>query len=196
MKKLYLALIAVPAFLIAFVGVAFAAGAVTPQDSSILDLAKPVWEAVAHGQYWVAASLALVLAVAAVKKYHPGKLGEYANTDVGGAALVLLGAFGTTLATGLLATGTGVFSLTLAWTSLKIALGAAGGYSLLKKFAAPILTRIADKAPAWAKPIFALVLWAFTSPDPIAKAEAAGAAAVKADPAPGAAGAAGTPTDI
>lgn len=189
------AALAILAFL-SFTTAVFAGGAVTPEDSSLLDLAKPVYDAVMGGQYWLAASFALVLVVAAFKRYAPGRAGEWARTDLGGSLLVLLASFGGALATGLLAVGTNAMTLALAFTALKVAFGAAGGYALIKKILVPILRRVAEKVPAWMKPIFTVALWAFESHTPVAVAEKAGDEAVKNNPAEGANGVVGEPTDI
>lgn len=181
--------------LVSFTATAFAAGAASPEDGSLLELAKPVYEAVMGHQWWLAASLALVFLCAAAKKYAPGKLGDFLRTDHGGALLVLLMSFGGAVSTGLLAAGTGAMTLALAWAALKIALGAAGGYSLIRKLIVnPLLasTWYQEKAPAWFKSIMGLALWAFDKPTPIEKAEKAGSDAVAANPSTGA----GTPTDV
>lgn len=78
----------------------------------------------------------------------------------------------------------------LALAAVKVALTAAGGYSLIKHLAIdPLLasTWYATKAPSWLKLIVSVVAYVFTRPSATAKAEAAGAAAVKAKPATGAA---------
>jgi hypothetical protein len=172
-------------FLAAFAGTAFAAGAVAPADGSLLDLARPIFDAVMHGQYWIAASLALVMLTALARKYGTGKL-PFLATGAGAAILVLVGSFGGALATALLA-GSAI-SLGLAFTALKVAFAAAGGFSLAKSLVAPLLRKIQAKAPIWAQPIFGILFWAFERPEALATAEAAGAAAVKAAPAKGAAG--------
>jgi hypothetical protein len=180
-----------------FIATAAAAGTAVPEDGALLDLARPVFDAIMHGQWWLAASLALILVVAAIKKYAPGKFGAWAHSDLGGSILVLGASFGGAAATGLLAAGTGAMSLALAWTALKVALAASGGYSLLKKLVMPYVRKLGDKAPAWMKPIFSMLLWAFDSnAQVVAAAEQAGNDAVAANPPTGADGVAGTPTDL
>jgi hypothetical protein len=179
------------------VSVAAAAGtAMSPEDGALLDLAKPVFDAIMHGQWWLAASLVLVLLVAAFKKYAPGKLGEWARGDVGGSLLVLLGSYGGAMATGLLAAGTGALSPALAWVALKVAIAASGGYTLLKKLVMPFIRKLAEVVPAWMKPIFTMVLWAFDRATPVESAEKAGDAAVAEKPAGGANGVVGSATDL
>jgi hypothetical protein len=192
MRKLLTSLGIIALGFFAFTATAAAAGEISPEDGSLLDLARPVYDAVVHGQYWLGASLALVLAVAAFRKYAPGKAGAWARTDVGGSLLVLAASFGGAAATGLLAAGTNAMTGELAWTALKVALAAAGGYSLAKKLLAPVLRKIADKAPPWMKPLFAMLLWSFETP--IAKAETAGDVAVAENPPTGTDGATGTTT--
>lgn len=187
MKRMLPYLAIVGWILLSFGGMALAQGATLPEDSSVLDIFRPLWEAATGGHWWLAASLSLVVGVTLVKKYHPGKLGQWASTDVGGSSLVLIGSFGGALAAAL--AGSSSMSTGLAFNALKVAIGAAGGYTLLKKLLIdPVLRPLAEKAPAWLKPVLAVVLWAFDKPDPIAEAEKAGADAVKNNPGPGAGG--------
>lgn len=201
-NRIYIGMIALLTVFVAFSATAFAAGQIAPTDGNIWDHAKPIYDAIVGGQWWLAASLALVFAVAAFKKYagrvpkYGPKLDAFANSDHGGALLVLVGAYGGALATGLVASGLSSLTLALAWAALKVAVGAAGGYSLVKKLVLPVLRKIADKAPSWAKPIFTLVFWAFEKTTPTEQAEQAGDDAVKANPASGADGVIGKPTDI
>ncbi len=173
-----------------------ASTAMSPDNGALLDMAKPVFDAVMHGQWWLGASLALVFLVAAFKKYAPGKAGVWARGDVGGSLLVLLGAYGGALATAILAAGTGGVTPALAWVALKVAIGAAGGYTMLKKLVMPLIRKLADVVPAWMKPILTMVLWAFDRATPVEAAEKAGADAVAAKPATGAEGVVGNGTDI
>jgi hypothetical protein len=177
-----------------FIGVALASDAVVPTDGSLLDLAKPVYEAILGGQWWLAAMLGLILLTTAVKKYAPGKIGTWVNGEYGQELSVLLLAFGGAGATALLAAGPGaVLTGALAWAALKVAVGAAGGYSLLKALVAPLLVKLQAKAPAWMQPVFGLLLWVFSKPTATEAATAAGDAAVVADPAKGADGTVGEP---
>lgn len=176
------------AFLLALMGIttatAFAAGATLPEDGSWLDFVKLVWDAFSKGQHLYAGSIALFAAVVLAKRYAPGKVGEWLHTDVGGAATTLLMSFAAAMASSL-ADGAGItWAMTKAATL--IAIGAAGGYSLIKKLIVePLLKPLAAKAPKWMQPVFALVFWFFDRKTPVEKAEAAGEAAVKAAPAPG-----------
>jgi hypothetical protein len=182
--------------LLAFTGTALAAGAVAPEDGSILDLAKPVFEAVMSGQYWYAAAGALVLLVTAVRRYgakwFPRALG-WTNSSWGTPALVLLASFGGALATAA-AAGAGP-SLEVLKVALGVAVAAAGGWKLAKELAVPLLTALRDKLPAWARPLIDVALWAFQRPSRDADAAAAGDAAVAANPPTGIAGVTGEPKD-
>lgn len=185
-----LAWILVPlAFLVTFAGVAAAQSAAGGEEATLLDLARPVAEALLSGNPGLAAALALVLAAAIARRYLAPKVPFFAS-DVGGALLVLVGSFGGAAAAAI--TGGASWSLALAWTALKIATAAAGGYSLAK----PLILWAAEKSPSWLKPVFALVLWVFEKGSPVAKAEAAGAAAVAANPAPGAESITGPHRDV
>lgn len=194
MNKIYAALTFGLVAFLAFTGVAAAAGAVVPPDGSLLDLAKPVYEAIAGGQYWLGAMLGLILATTAAKRYLPGRAGTFVNGEYGQPLTVLLLGFAGAAAAALLAVGPGaVLTASLAYSALKIAIGAAGGYTLLKQLLAPVLVKLQAKAPAWAQPIFAVLLWAFSKPSAVAVAEKAGEAAVVAKPGDGAASVIGAP---
>lgn len=199
---LFLATLAVA--LVTFTATAFAAGTADPtgDGSTLIEMARPIFDAVMGGQWWLAASLALVFVVALVGRYGgkaPGRAGRWLAkldaSDAGRAVLVLLGSFGGAVATGLAAAGSGAMTWGLALVALKVAIGAAGIYSLAKKLLAPIVA----KAPPWVQAIFAVVLWAFdraTGADPVADAEAAGDAAVVAHPPKGTSAIVGEPRDV
>jgi hypothetical protein len=172
------------------VSVAFAATGVA-EDASLLDLLQPVLAAVKGGQGFLAAALVLVLCVSLARRY-AGSRFPWIMSDVGGALLTLLGAFGGAAATALMA-GTAP-SIGLAVTAFGVAFAASGGYSMVKRLGVPLLRKLQDKAPAWMRPVFGLVLWWFGKPDAVATAEAAGDAAVEATPGPGIEGVTGKPT--
>ena len=204
MKKLFptitLLALTLGFFTLSFTATAYAAGSLTADGESLFDMARPLLDAVMHGQYWLGASLALVLAVTAFKQLAPaGKLQDFAHSDAGGAILVLLGSLGGALATALIASGTNAVSMALLWAALKVALGAAGGYSLIKKLVVEPLMASSwylNSAPAWLKSVMGLLLWAFTKPSATDAATQAGNDAVVANPPTGADGSAGTPTDL
>lgn len=190
---------AVLAFIVVtFAYVGTAAAADLPADASWIDLAKPVLDAAVSGSPALALACALVAAVALARKYggspadHPRW--PWIMTDVGGTALTFLGSLGAAFAAAL--TGGALPSLGLLWTALVVAAGASGGYTAIKRLAVPVLRFLESKLPAKLKP---WVGWAFdaalylfenrgqTKAAKIAKAEQAGAAAVQAKPAEGAA---------
>ena len=196
-------LYAVGVLVLCFSATAFAAGAASPQDGNLLDSAKTIWEAATGHHWWLAASLALVGAVAAFKKYAPTRAREWSHTDVGASVLLLIGSFGGALATGLAAAGTDAISLSLVEGALKVAFGAAGGYALIKNLLVDPLLKskwYQDKAPAWLRAILDIGTWAFTKPaaEAVKEAEKAGDQAVADKPAEGASAdaAAGKPTDL
>lgn len=160
--------------LLSFVGtsVAFA------QSDTIIELAQPVLQAIMGGQYALAAALALVLAVALLRRYGVGRWPAL-GTAAAGSILVLVGGFGAALATSLLAGS--ALSGGLAYSALKLSVLAAGGFSIAK----PLLAWLQGKAPAWASPAFKLVSWIFDKPSKVERAEAAGDAAVEANPGEG-----------
>lgn len=182
-----------------FTATALAAGAVSPDDGSLLDLFKPVVDAFRGGQYLYAGMLALVVAVAALKRYAPTKYGisDFVHGDVGGTALTLVASFGGAMATTL---GAGdPFSWGIAKTAALIAVGAAGGYAMIKKLVVTPLVNsdwYKNKAPGWLKTILSLALWMFDKPDPVAAAEKAGDDAVAAKPAEGTKAVEGSITEV
>lgn len=157
-------------------------------DGSLLDLAKPVLDAVKNGNGWLAAALAVVLLVTAARKFKGSRL-PWLDSKAGAAAANVLTGFAGMLAT---AFGAGTLpSWALVAVSLKVSIVAAGGFTLIKELAGPALRWVEGKSPAWlrplVKPVFDLILWPFEKRDPVADAKAAGDAAVKAKPAQGAA---------
>lgn len=191
---LYFSTLAV-AFL-SFGATSAAATAVAPDDGSLLDLARPVLDAVTHGNYWLAAALAVVVIVAAVRKHLPDAWGgKLLRSDVGGVAsafaVAFAGALATTIAAGSAMSGG------IALAALKVALGAAGGFAALHKLASALVATgwYQAKAPAWLKSVVALLLSLIGS-SAIKKADAAGDAAVKASPAQGVAAVTGPASEI
>lgn len=176
--------------LVFFTATAAAAGAAAPNDASWLELARPVVDAIMSGNYLAASALALVLVVAVARKYGAARW-AFLGSDAGGSLLVLLGAFGGAVASAAL--GGATWSLDLLWTAAKVAAGAAGGYSLIKRLLMPLV----DKLPPWLSWIgypLQLVTWVFEARG--AKATAAGAAAVKARPGAGVKQVTGDPRNV
>jgi hypothetical protein len=178
-------------FLFSFTGTALAADLAT--DPSVTDLIKPIFEAVKSGNSFLAAAMTLVLLVALARRYGISRF-PFLGSDAGGAAMTLVGSFGGALSTALLAGSAP--SLGLLSTALGIAVAASGGYSMAKRLLVPLLEKLATKCPAWMHPMFDLVLWVFGRSSAIAKAEKAGADALKADPAKGLSAVAGDPKDV
>lgn len=186
--------------LLSFTAVAFAADQTLPSDASAQDLLEQIYQAFAHGQYLYTGCIAIILAVALVKRY--GVDWKWPHTDFGAAALALGGTFAATLGAHLANGETP--SLSMAWSAFKLAAGAAGGYTLIKHLLVdPLLKKFGSKIPAWAQPVLNLVLWIFSKKlgptdgeKKVQEAEKAGQAAVEAKPAQGAAAVIGKPTEI
>lgn len=162
-----------------FTGTAFAASAAAPDQQSLLDLAKPVFDAVVHGQWWVAAAAAVVLLCALARKHMPAKYTEGVKGDIIGTGLVFVMAFAGAIFTTLVGPGAAAMSAAVALTALKVAVAAIGGYNILHKLASWAVA--SGKLPAWALPIVK-ILTSMIGSDAVAKAEAAGDKAVAADP--------------
>lgn len=170
---------------LASIGVAHAASDVP--DPSLLDLAKPVIAALTSGSPALACALALVLGVSLIRKFGATKW-PFLTTDVGGTVLTFLASLGAACAAAF--AGGALPSLSLLWTAVVVAAGASGGYTAIKRLAAPALRYVESKLPAWLQtivtPLLNVVLWAFEgNAAAVATADAAGAAAVAAKPAPG-----------
>lgn len=173
------------AVLLSFTAVAWAAESVTGEGGSLFDLLRPVSEAFTSGQYLYAGMLALVLVVALTKKYLGPRV-PFLHTDVGGSLMTLVGSFAGALATTL--AGGAMVNFAMVKAASLIAIGAAGGYSLIKRLLIdPVLRPLAAKAPAWSQPLFSMIFWIFDKKSPVEEAEAAGDAAVAKNPAEGAA---------
>lgn len=163
-----------------FVG--FALTASPAFADAINDAAQAVVEAVKSGHYTEAVILGLVVAVAGFRKYGGAKWPFWAG-DIGGSLLVLIGAFGTTLAASLTA-GAGL-SLDLLWSSFKLAAAASGGYTLVKRLGGWAIAKL--PIPGWAESALSALLWLFQprGAEAIAKADKAGEDAVRDDPGTG-----------
>lgn len=161
---------------------ASAQSTVIPEDGNLLDLARPVFDEIMKGHYVAAAALSLVLLVALVKRYAPGKVGEFVHSDPGGALTTVLMSFGGALATATM--GGAPWSWAMMWTAATIAVTAAGGYVLLKKLIVePILKPLSKKTPAWMAPVWSIVFFLFQKKiDAAEAARKAGDEAVKDNP--------------
>lgn len=95
-------------------------------------LAKLIWDAVMNKQWGLVASLAILLAVAALRKFVPEttKVGAWLRTKLGGIvtnfAITLSGAFATAFMSG------HTFSADLVFKALSVALTASGGWAIYK----------------------------------------------------------------
>lgn len=158
---------------------------------SITELAKPVLDAVLAGDWFIAAALALVLFVGLFTRYAPDRWTRHSAVKAGA---VLVGAFGGALATTVAAGAP--FAASTFWVAFKIAISAAGGYSMFKALVVPLLKKANDKMPKWLQPVLGLLLKIFESQDPEERAQAAGDKAVADNPSTGAAGVTGEPKDI
>ena len=186
--------VALPVAMGSFTATAWAADAAPAAAESLLELAKPLVAAITAGQYWYAAALALVLAVAALRKYGAPRF-AWMSRPWAAPAMTLVASFGGALAT-TLAAGTAP-SWAMAWAALGIGVAAAGGWKLLKELVVdPLVRPLVAKAPAWLRPVLELALWVFDRPDAGAAARKAGDAAVEANPGKGAAAVVGAPTDV
>jgi hypothetical protein len=181
--------------LASFGATAYAADSVAGSETSILDLLKPVYEAFRGGNYIAGAALAVVLTVAMLRRYAPGRIGKFMNSDVGGTLSAFLVAGAGSVAA---ASPDASWSWSILKTAGSIAVAAAGGYTVIKKLLVDRLTAsnwYNTKAPAWLKMALRVVLWVFDKPaanaDVIAAAEQAGKDAVVAKPSAGADGVVG-----
>lgn len=200
--KALAAWLSVPVLMVlSFSAMAFASGATTTDEGSLLDMARPIFDAVMHGQWWLGAALALVFACAAIRKYLPDSWGgKFARSDFGGMLTAFGMSFGGAAATAFAAMGTAVsFAMVpgVAFMALKVAIFAVGGYKAIHELGKWVTSTAwyQTKAPAIVKTIVSFVLSMIGS-SAIAKAEAAGKAAVEAKPAPGAASVVGEGTDL
>jgi uncharacterized membrane protein len=165
--------------LLSFFGVTIAAA----QGDELAELAKPLYRAIAEGQYAAAAALGLVLLVALVRRYGGSRYPILSHKLVA-PLLVLVASFGAAVASATLA-GASVSAAT-AYAALKVAVLASGGYAMLK----PYLERLGEWAPSWAKPFVAILSAIISSKSnakaaAIKKAEKAGEKAVEDSPAKG-----------
>ncbi len=165
------------AFLAAFTGTALAADAV-PQDASLFDLAKPIFDAVMHSQWWAAAAMAVILACAAARKYMPASWKDGTKGDIIGTSMAFVMAFAGAIATWAVAPGA-VMGVGVVATAAKIGFVAVGGYTLIHKVASWLVAW--GKLPPWAVSILSMVTMLVGS-NAVKKAEAAGDAAVAANP--------------
>ncbi len=166
-------------FLGAFTGTALAADVVAASDPSLSEVAKAIFDAVMQGQWWAAASLGVIFACAAVRRYVlPASWKTGTKGDIVGTVAAFVMAFAGALATVMLAPGA-TMTAAVALTAAKIGIAAVGGYTLVHKVVGWLASW--GKMPAWAMSALRLAAMMVGS-NAVAKAEAAGAAAVAAKP--------------
>lgn len=185
--------------LLVFSGTAFAAqGAGIPDAGELLELAEPIYRAILAGEYIAGAAFALVLAVGLLRRFAVPRV-AFLRTLAGGTLLTYVASFGGALGTQLLGPGIEWPTWAIVLASGKVGLVAIGGFVTIKQLVVPLFTWLASKSPAWLAPILMLLPKLFdlvTGADTVAKAEAAGAAAVAAKPPTGLAGVVGEPRDV
>jgi hypothetical protein len=201
MKKLIAPLsLALGALGVLFAGLlvsANASTAVDPDNTNLLELAKPIFDEVMKGHYVAAAAAALILSMALIRRYAPGKAGEFVHSDLGGSlSTLLMSMFGAIFTA---TVGGAAWHWNMLWMAFIVGITAMGGYTAIKRLiVVPLLLPLQSKLPVWAQPALNLVLWIFDrkfGADPVKDAEAAGNAAVAKNPPTGADGVA-PPTDL
>ncbi len=166
-------------FLGCFTGTALASDAMSnPATAEVL---RQIFEAVVHGQWWVAAAASVVGVCAAVRHYMPTSWKEGVKGDIAGVALAFTMAFAGAIANWAVAPGAAM-SLAVLATAAKVGAAAIGGFTVLHKVIGWLMAW--DKLPAWLKPVLTIVATVIGS-SAVKKAEDAGDAAVAAHPAPG-----------
>lgn len=180
-------------------GLAFAGTGSTVGDSDpIGDILRAMFSAFRGGDYPEAGALALCAAVAAARTYGVKRYPSWGSTE-GALIMALVGGFATSMVAQL--AGPATLSMAAFWIAVKVAAGAAGGYAMISKLVMPILRMLQSKLPGFMSKPFGYVLdllgviFERSKAVTIAKAEAAGRAAVTAKPGPGASGVVGTIKD-
>lgn len=148
--------------LVAFGATAHAAAAVAPANGSLLDLAKPVYAAIMAGHYIACAALALILTMAALRRYVGNwskETSDFLNSNAGNAVSTLVVSFAGAVATGAAAgVGWGGLSLHLLETSALVGVTAVGGYEVLVHvLVAPLVKRL----PASLQPLANFLMGVF-----------------------------------
>lgn len=164
--------------LFGFTGTALAADAVAASDPSLSETAKAIFDAVMHSQWWAAAAYGVILAMIGVRKIMPASWKEGVKGDVIGTAVVFVMAFAGAIATWAVAHGA-TMTAAVVLTALKVGLAAIGGYTIVHK----VVGWLAGwgKLPVWMVPLLKMLAMVVGS-NAVKKAEAAGAAAVAAEP--------------
>lgn len=161
-----------------FTGTALAANAVSATDPSLSEAAKAIFDAVMHGNWWVAASYGVILAMIGVRKIMPEGWTVGTKGDIIGTACAFALAFAGSVATVMTAPGAAMSAAVLL-TALKIGVAAIGGYTIIHRAIGWLANWSA--VPAWAISALKLIAMLIGS-NAVKKAEAAGDAAVKDNP--------------
>lgn len=186
---MYASALAILIFLGAFAGTAFAADVASDPNTS--EVLRQIFDAVVHGQWWIAASAAVIGLCGLARKYMPESWKTGAKGDVVGIATTFGIAAAGAVATTLAAPGV-TMSFAVIATAAKVGALAIGGWNILHKIIGWLTGW--SKLPAWAKSILGLVASLIGS-SAVKKAEEAGDKAVAANPPPGMS-AGGTPREV
>lgn len=169
-----------------FTGTALAADAVAASDPSFSELAKSILDAVTHSNWYAAAAYGVIIGMIGARKFMPASWKEGIKGDIVGTATVFAMAFAGAIATWAVGLGAGAsMTVAVALTAVKVATAAIGGYTVIHKVVGWLTAW--GKLPAWMVPVLKM-LAALVGSNAIKKAEAAGNAAVVADPPKGMAG--------
>lgn len=186
LKYITLPLVGLFCLITVFAATSFAGTVAQGDEQSWLELLRPVYDSFKSGQYLLAGMTALLVVVALLRKYAGSipkvgpSIAKFLATDVGGVVMTLVASFATSMSIQLANAGV---SWSMTKTAAVIAVGAAGGYSMIKKLLVePLLRPWYEKSTGIVHTVLGIALYLFTSPDPVAKAEAAGTAAVAATP--------------
>lgn len=181
------AAISILLLLAAFTGTSFAAQAAVTSDPSLVDLAKPVFDAIMHGQPLLAGALGIVLICGVARRYMPASWKTGVKGDIIGTALAFGMAFFGAVASALTLPG-GALSFAIFVGAFKVGALAIGGYTVIHKIAGWLEESewLAKRAP-WVRALLKMTSGLFGS-DAIKKAEKAGDDAVAAQPPTGMAG--------
>ncbi len=171
-------------FLGAFTSTALAQSVAASPDTATL--LQQIFDSIAHGQGWAGAATGVVLACALARKYMPAAWTEGTKGDIVGTATAFVMAFAGSIAAHAIAPGA-TMTMAVFATAAKIGVAANGGYTIIHKVASWLVAW--GKLPPWATSVLSLVTaLAGSNAVTLAKADAAGAAAVAADPPKGMAG--------
>lgn len=166
-------------FLGGFTGTALAADIAS--DPSTSEALRQIFEAVAHGQWWAAAAASVIGVCAAIRHYMPESWKAGTKGDMAGVALAFATAFAGAVTTWAVAPGA-VMSLAVLLTATKVGAVAIGGFTVIHKVIGWLIAW--DKLPVPAVAVLK-ILASLIGSSAVKKAEAAGRAAVVANPAPG-----------